>query len=152
MPRIAFRVIVLAGMAALTACGGGGSKEVADRYRPVQLEQAANMRVNGYLWQAALETLSFMPIVSTDATGGVIVTDWYTDPSAPNERVKMRIAVMDARLRADALKVSINRQAKDRSGEWAEQPVQQATVAGVEDAILVRARQIRIGTVTEKED
>jgi hypothetical protein len=152
MPRIAFRVIVLAGMAALTACGGGSSKEVADRYRPVQLDQAATMRVNGYLWQAALETLHFMPIVSTDATGGVIVTDWYTDPSAPNERVKMRVAVMDARLRADALKVSINRQAKDRSGEWAEQPVQQATVAGVEDAILVRARQIRIGTVTEKED
>ena len=43
-------------------------------------------------------------------------------------------------------------EAKDRSGEWAEQPVQQATVAGVEDAILVRARQIRIGTVTEKDD
>ena len=104
------------------------------------------------LFFAALETLNFMPIASTDATGGVIVTDWYTDPSAPNERVKMRIAVMDSRLRADALKVSINRQAKDRSGEWAEQPVQQATVAGVEDAILVRARQIRIGTVTEKDD
>lgn len=151
MPRIAFRVIMLASVAALTACGGG-SKEVADRYRPVQLEQASSMRVNGYLWQAAIETLHFMPIASTDATGGVIVTDWYTDPSAPNERVKMRVAVMDSRLRADALKVSINRQAKDRSGEWAEQPVQQATVAGVEDAILVRARQIRIGTVTEKDD
>ena len=73
MPRIAFRVIMLAGMTALTACGGG-SKEVADRYKPVQLEQAASMRVNGYLWQAALETLNFMPIASTDATGGVIVT------------------------------------------------------------------------------
>jgi hypothetical protein len=152
MPRIAFRVIVLAGIAALAACGGGSSKEVADRYRPVQLEQASNMRVNGYLWQAAIETLHFAPIASTDATGGVIVTDWFSDPSAPNERVKMRVAVMDSRLRADALKVSINRQAKDRSGEWVDQPVQQATVAGVEDAILVRARQIRIGTVTEKED
>ncbi len=152
MPRIAFRVIVLAGIAALAACGGGSSKEVADRYRPVHLESAQNMRVNGYLWQAALETLHFMPIVSTDATGGVIVTDWYADPSAPNERVKIRIAVMDSRLRADALKVSINRQAKDRTGEWTEVPVQQTTVAGVEDAILVRARQIRIGTVTEKDD
>ena len=150
MPRIAFQVIVLAGMSALAACGGG-SKEVADRYRPVQLDQAANMRVNGYLWQAALETLNFMPIASTDATGGVITTDWFNDPSAPNERVKMRVAVMDSRLRADALRVSINRQARDRSGEWVDQPVQQATVAGVEDAILVRARQIRIGTVTEKE-
>lgn len=151
MPRNAFRVVVLASVAILAACGGG-SKEVANRYRPIDLEQAASMRVNGYLWQAAIETLHFAPIASTDATGGVIVTDWFSDPSAPNERVKMRVAVMDSRLRADALKVSINRQAKDRSGEWVDQPVQQATVAGVEDAILVRARQIRIGTVTEKDD
>jgi hypothetical protein len=151
MPRIAFRVIVLTAMATLAACGHGSSKEVADRYRPVQLEQAANMRVNGYLWQAALETIEFMPIASTDATGGVIVTDWYTDPSAPNDRLKLRIAIMDARLRADALKVVLNRQTKDRSGEWVEAPVQQTTIAGIEDAILVRARQIRIGTVTEKD-
>jgi hypothetical protein len=142
---------MLMGIAALAACGHHTSKEVADRYRPIQLEQAADMRVNGYLWQAALETIAFMPIVSTDATGGVIVTDWYTDASAPNERMKLRIAIMDPRLRADALQVVVNRQTKDRTGEWVDAPVQQTTVAGIEDAILVRARQIRIGTVTEKE-
>lgn len=152
MPRIAFRVIVLAAMATLAACGGGKSKEVADRYRPIQLEQADNMRINGYLWQAALETIEFMPIISTDATGGVIVTDWFSDASAPNDRIKLRIAIMDSRLRADALKVVVNRQTKDRNGEWIDSPVQQTTVAGIEDAILVRARQIRIGTVTEKDD
>ena len=140
--------------AAMIIAGLAASGCARNRNLPTQLapSRMTTIGVNGYLWQAALETLHFMPIVSTDATGGVIVTDWYTDPSAPNERVKMRVAVMDARLRADALKVSINRQAKDRSGEWVDQPVQQATVAGIEDAILVRARQIRIGTVTEKED
>ena len=152
MPRIAFRIIVLAGAAAVTACGGGGSKEVADRYRPIQLEQAEAMRVNGYLWQAALETLEFMPMASTDATGGVILTDWYNNPATPNERTKVRVNIMDSRLRADALKVVVNRQQRAANGEWIDVPVQQTTVAGLEDAILVKARQIRIGTVTKNED
>jgi hypothetical protein len=151
MPKTALRVITLAGIAALAACGGSGG-EVADRYRPVQLAEAPAMRVNGYLWQAALDTIKFMPIASTDATGGVIVTDWYINPGSPAERTKVIVNILDSRLRADALRVTVNRQMRTASGDWVDAPVQQATVAGLEDAILVRARQIRIGTVTEAED
>ncbi|MFN3230631.1 MAG: DUF3576 domain-containing protein [Alphaproteobacteria bacterium] len=136
-------------VALLAACGGS-SEEVADRYRPVDLEQAQALRVNGYLWQASLETLSFMPFDSTDATGGVIVTDWYTHPSAPNERTKVRVTIMDAKLRADALRVVVSRQ-QQNAGTWIDAPVQQSTVAGLEDAILVRARQIRIATVVDSD-
>jgi hypothetical protein len=143
---------VLAGIVALGACSSQSTKEVANRYKPVELESAQQMTVNGYLWQAALETLNFMPLSSTDATGGVIITDWYTNPASPSERMKVQVNVMDARLRADALDVVVNRQMRTGGGEWVDAPVQQATVAGLEDAILVRARQLRIGTVIRNED
>ena len=152
MPRIALPLIVLAGIVALGACSSQSTKEVANRYKPVELESAQQMTVNGYLWQAALETLNFMPLSSTDATGGVIITDWYTNPASPSERMKVQVNVMDARLRADALDVVVNRQMRTGGGEWVDAPVQQATVAGLEDAILVRARQLRIGTVIRNED
>ncbi|MBI1180398.1 MAG: DUF3576 domain-containing protein [Alphaproteobacteria bacterium] len=152
MPRKAIPIIVLAGVAALGACSSHGNKDVAARYKPVSLQNAAAMTVNGYLWQAALETLDFMPLASTDATGGVIVTDWYTNPSSPTERMKVQVNIMDSRLRADALKVTVNRETRSGSGEWVSAPVQQTTVAGLEDAILVRARQLRIGTVTRNKD
>ena len=142
-PKILIALIA----ATMTACGSG-SKEVSDRYRPLHLEQAPELRVNGYLWQAAIETLSFMPLDSTDATGGVTVTDWYSHPSSPSERTKVQVSILDARLRADALRVVVNRQQQSSDG-WIDAPVQQATVAGLEDAILVRARQIRIRTVAE---
>ena len=135
----------------LSACGGGNTSEVAERYRPIDLTNAQTFQVNGYLWQASLDTLSFIPLASTDATGGVIVTDWYSHPSAPGERSKIRVSVKDSRLRADALGVSVNRQVRNAQGDWIDAPVQQTTIAGLEDAILTRARQIRINTVIDND-
>ena len=57
--------------------------------------------VNSYLWHATLDTLSFMPLASADPFGGVIITDWYVAPTAPDERLKVTIYIMDRNLRAD---------------------------------------------------
>ena len=142
--------LLLAAPLMLGGCGGGDN-EVAERYTPIDLNNADTFQVNGYLWQAALDTLSFMPLASTDATGGVIVTDWYSHGSAPNERTKVRVAVLDSKLRADALNVAVNRQVRGAGGDWVDAPVQQTTIASLEDAILTRARQIRIGTVIDND-
>ncbi|MDX1581230.1 MAG: DUF3576 domain-containing protein [Alphaproteobacteria bacterium] len=136
--------------APLAACGGGGDRaEITSRYQPIELKSAPDLRVNGYLWQATLDTLSFMPLQSTDAAGGVIITDWYINPQVPGERLKVAVTIEDAMLRADALDVIVNRQRRDASGDWVTAPVKASTVLGLEDAILTRARQIRIDTVTE---
>ena len=68
--------------------------------------------VNSYLWHAALDTLSFMPLASADPFGGVIITDWYVAPNAPDERLKVTIYIMDRNLRADGLKVVVFRQTR----------------------------------------
>ena len=98
--------------------------------------------VNSYLWRASLDALSFMPLVQTDSNGGVIVTDWYANPSNPGERMKVTVTILDKDLRADALRVAASRQLA-QSGVWVDAPVQAATVQKLEDIILTKARDLR---------
>jgi hypothetical protein len=100
--------------------------------------------VNRHLWQASLDTLSFMPIASTDPFTGMIATDWTTTPEAPDERIKVTAYVTDTRLAAESLRVAVFREAQDAQGRWVAAPVAAETPRRIEDAILVRARQIRI--------
>ena len=104
--------------------------------------QVTTIGVNAYLWRATLDTLSFAPLLQTDANGGVIVTDWYANPRSPNERVKVTATILDRDLRADALRVAASRQVLT-NGVWVDAPVAAATVQRLEDIILTRARDLR---------
>jgi hypothetical protein len=106
----------------------------------------AGIGVNSYLWRASLDTLNFMPLASADPFGGVIITDWYSDPTTPNERFKATVYILDTRLRADALNVSIFRQ-EQTNGAWTDATVNPETEIQIENAILTRARQLRLSQV-----
>ena len=138
-PRLLLRVGGVALLAvALAACGG--KKE---RLRPdIAASKVTTIGVNSYLWRASLDALSFMPLLQTDSNGGVIVTDWYTNPSNPGERVKVTVTILDQDLRADALRVAASRQVSQGSN-WVDAPVQAATVQKLEDIILTKARDLR---------
>jgi hypothetical protein len=100
------------------------------------------------LWRASLDTLNFMPLASVDPFGGVIITDWRSDPATPNERFKATVYILDTRLRADALNVSIFRQ-ELQNGQWTDAAVNPDTAIQIENAILRRAREIRLSTLQE---
>lgn len=100
--------------------------------------------VNSYLWRGALDTISFMPLVSADPFGGVIITDWYQPPETPGERVKVHILILDRELRADGVRASVFRQKFAPNGGWIDQPVDPKTATDLENTILTRARQLRI--------
>jgi hypothetical protein len=102
--------------------------------------------VNSFLWRASLDTMSFMPFASADPFGGVIITDWYSAPASPNERMKVTIYILDRKLRADGLKVVVFRQTHDANG-WADAAVNPDTATKLEDAILTRARELRLATL-----
>jgi hypothetical protein len=72
----------------------------------------------------------------------VIITDWYANPKAPGERVKLTVTILDQDLRADALRVSASREV-NQGGAWVPAPVSAATVQKLEDIILTRARDLR---------
>lgn len=100
--------------------------------------------VNGFLWRASLDTMSFMPLSSADPFGGVIITDWYTPPESPDERFKVQVYILGRQLRADGLRVTVFRQTRDGQGGWINAGVMTETPAALENAILTRARQLRI--------
>jgi hypothetical protein len=116
--------------------GGGGNSG----------DTEAGIGVNAYLWRASLDTLNFMPLASADPFGGVIITDWYSAPTTPNERFKATVYILDTRLRADALNVSIFRQT-NTSGAWADASVDPDTEIQIENQILARARELRLSNV-----
>ena len=131
-------ILATAAVAALAACGGGKERPKAD----LAASQVTTIGVNAYLWRAALETVSFAPLLQSDSAGGVIVTDWYANPQNPNERVKMTVSILDQDLRADAVRVAASRQVS-QGGQWVDAPVQAATVQRLEDIILTKARELR---------
>ena len=130
---------------ALSGCGG-------NLFTPVRtLEQRSmsaagynvtSIGINAHLWRATLDALSFMPLLQTDAAGGVIVTDWYVNPNSASERMKLTVSILDVELRADALRVAAVRQTL-QNGQWVNAPVQAATVQKLEETILTRARDLR---------
>jgi len=139
MSRLTLPVAALiAAGVALSGCANK-NKELPTQMAPSRM---TTIGVNAYLWRAAVDTLSFAPLVTADSNGGVIVTDWYANPNTPGERVKLTVSIIDQDLRADALRVAASRQV-NQGGVWVDAPVAAATVQKLEDIILTRARDLR---------
>lgn len=107
-------------------------------------EPQGGIPVNRYLWQASLDTLSFLPLASTDPFTGVIATEWGATPDAPGERFKVTAYMIDGRLSASSLRVAVFREVRTDEGVWLPATVDPGTPRRIEDAILTRARQIRL--------
>ena len=142
MARLSPKLIALVSLA-LVAPACSSNQEIPRGTAP---SRTTTIGVNTYLWRAAIDTLSFAPLVQADSNGGVIVTDWYANPNTPGERVKLTVSIVDQDLRADALRVAASRQV-NQGGVWVDAPVAAATVQKLEDIILTRARDLRRTTV-----
>ena len=125
--------------------GGGGFLGFGGRSEK-RRNADAEIGVNSLLWRATLDTIAFMPITLTDSNGGVILTDWHSDPRTPNERFKMQVYILDTRLRADGIKVNVFKQVQGPGG-WTDAAVDEDTAPQIENAILTRARELRLATL-----
>ena len=138
MPRLHLTAAALVPFL-LLAPGCTKNRDIPTQIAPSRM---TTIGVNTYLWRAAIDTLSFAPLIQADSNGGVIVTDWYSNPTSPGERVKLTVSILDQDLRADALRVAASRQVQ-QGGTWVDAPVAAATVQKLEDIILTRARDLR---------
>ena len=92
------------------------------------------LKVNRYIWKASLEVLSFLPLEGVDPFSGIITTGWGKPPGASTE-YRATVYIQDPSLDARTLKVVLLK----RSG-----PADPKTIKTIENAILSRARQLRI--------
>ncbi len=150
--RTRISALLAAGLISVTLMGGCksiGKRNTNKPSKSARVEAAPNMGVNSFLWRASLETLEFMPTASVDPFGGVITKDWFASPEAPDERFKIDVYILDANLRADALKASVFKQVRNGTG-WSDAAVDADTGRQIENAILTRARELYIATVDSR--
>ncbi len=159
MGRLSIVKLLVCGAAvvSLTACGSGRNLGSPATERPAQYtdpntnpnnldtentiwnifrsqDNETKVLVNKYLWAASLEVLNFLPVQSVDPFTGVILTGYGTPPGG-GRAYRATILIDDPALDARSLNVSL----QTRSG-----PASAATARAIEDAILSRARQLRI--------
>ena len=101
------------------------------------------MAINPYLWRGSLETIEFMPLVSADPFAGIIITDWYADFNNPNERCKINIFIKGSEMKINNLKVNSFCQVIV-DGNWLDKQINQKNNADLENAILNKAKKIRL--------
>ena len=133
----------------LAGCGDSSNDGTRDMDTGTSIASGSTrmtLGVNSYLWHASLDTLSFLPLVSADPFGGVIISEWYVPPNSPDERLKVTIYIMDRALRADALKVVVFRQVRNGT-VWQDSTPSPDTAHKLEDSILTRARELRLATL-----
>jgi uncharacterized lipoprotein len=112
---------------------GGRKKESAEQSR---------IGVNGYLWQATLDTIYNLPVKSADPFAGIIMTDWYKLDKDNNVRYSMNVYITSPSLKTDAVKVSVFKQQKS-NGKWGESVHHKGLSTQLENEILLKARSLK---------
>ncbi|WP_458792198.1 DUF3576 domain-containing protein [Yoonia sp. MH D7] len=132
--------VISTGLLAMPACASlnpfssGASSETSATRQAARVRGAENVAVNRYIWSAALDVLDFLPIESIDPFTGVIVMGYGTPPGG-NRAYRATVYITDPALDARSLNVAL----QSRNGT-----VSAETQRAIEDAILSRARQLRI--------
>tara|TARA_B100000989_G_C19512956_1_gene460094 strand:- start:1480 stop:2004 length:525 start_codon:yes stop_codon:yes gene_type:complete len=108
-----------------------------------QVSSSISMPINAYLWRAALETINFMPLNSTDPVGGTIITDWYSTADNQNERCKLNIFITGKSLNTENLKVTSFCQ-KFNNQIWVNKNIDQENNIKIENAILNKAKKLKL--------
>ena len=103
----------------------------------------SSINVNGYLWRASLDVLSIAPLISTDALGGTIITDWYTNKNIKDKRIKITAQIRTSELRSDGIKVKVHVQ-KLINNVWSDTVTDNDLAVRIENNILNEARNLRV--------
>lgn len=111
-----------------------------------QENDTTGVNINAFLWRASLNVLSVAPLISTDALGGTIITDWYVNKNIEDQRIKITAFIKTSELRSDGIKIKVYIQNKEK-GNWSDTLTNQELETKIENKILNEARNLRINSL-----
>jgi ribosome-associated protein YbcJ (S4-like RNA binding protein) len=111
-----------------------------------QENDTTGVNINAFLWRASLNVLSVAPLISTDALGGTIITDWYVNKNIEDQRIKITAFIKTSELRSDGIKIKVYIQNKEK-GNWSDTLTNQELETKIENKILNEARILRINSL-----
>ena len=107
---------------------------------------SSNLSINGFLWRASLNVLSIAPLISTDALGGTIITDWYVNKNIKDKRIKITTFITSSELRSEGIVVKVHVQ-KLKNSLWSDTYFDNDLATQIENNILNEARNLRINSM-----
>ena len=96
------------------------------------------------LWRATLKSLEFMPLASIDYSGGILVTDWYSESTNPQEKIKITVRFLNNELRSDSVVVISHKMTCNSQGLCSTISLNENFNVSVKDTIITTARLIKI--------
>jgi hypothetical protein len=96
------------------------------------------------LWRASLKTLDFIPLATVDYSGGIIITDWYSEGKLNKEQIKIQIRFVSTELRSESIQVISYKKICETNNECLNIAGNENFNKEIKDLIINSARQIRI--------
>ena len=149
----------------LAGCGKGFFKKVDSRKNPVNVNDRAQKNIqdgkgfrlmgnnkntgvfdfatSNEMWRASIELLDFTPLSNVDYSGGIIITDWFTEKSSSNESIKITVRFLSNEIRADGIKVTIYKKICDTKNYCSTKKIDSTLSQEIKLAILKKAATIK---------
>jgi len=106
--------------------------------------QTLNFGTSNVLWRATLKSLDFLPLISSDYSGGILIYDWYSQANNPKEQIKISVQFLNNELRSDSIKVTAHKRICENVDKCSNLVVEQKFIDTVKDNIISVARSLKI--------
>ena len=123
------------------ARGGGLFGEIGGQKSSAQ---TVDFGTSNVLWKATLKSLDFLPLVSSDYSGGILIYDWYSQANNPKEQIKISVQFLNNELRSDSVKITAHKRICENTDKCSNLIVEQKFIDTVKDNIIAVARSLKI--------
>jgi hypothetical protein len=107
-------------------------------------QSSVDFKSSNVLWRATLKSLEFLPLMNADYSGGVIIYDWYSNPSKPSEQIKISVQFLNNELRSDSIKIIAHKKICENINKCSNLEIDQQFASSVKEGIINSARLLKI--------
>ena len=106
--------------------------------------QTLNFGTSNVLWRATLKSLEFLPLISSDYSGGILIYDWYSQSNNPKEQIKISVQFLNNELRSDSIKIIAHKKICENGDKCSTLIVEQKFIDTIKENIINSARSLKI--------